>query len=320
MREPLFVKRNADKWKRYENEPAHHPDELAERFIEITDDLAYARTFYPQSRTTAFLNGLASRFHQRIYRNKKERSNRFVLFWKTELPLLFFAHRKQLLISLLFFLSFGLIGFVSARYDDTFVRLILGDRYVNMTEANIAAGKPFAVYDQEGETSMFLMIGANNIYVSLLAFAMGIFFSVGTLWMLLQNGLMLGSFQYFFFSKSTALGLQSLLVIWLHGTLEISAIVIAGGAGLVMGNGLLFPGTYKRMYSFKRAAKEGLKIVLGLVPVFICAAFIEGFFTRHAGMPLYASLSLILLSAVFLVWYVILYPRRLTRRSTLLHE
>lgn len=311
MREALFIKRNADKWKSYENETTHQPDALAERFIELTDDLAYARTFYPNSRTTAYLNGLVSRFHQNIYRNKKEKSNRFITFWKTELPLLFYKHRKTMLISLMFFMAFAFIGFISARYDDTFVRLILGDGYVNMTEENIAAGKPFAVYDQKGETLMSFMIGANNIYVSIVTFALGACFSVGTLWMLINNGIMLGSFQYYFFSKSTALGLQSLLVIWLHGTLEISAIVIAGGAGLAMGNGLLFPKTYGRMHSFKTSAKEGLKMVIGLIPVFMAAAFIEGFLTRHADMPVYASLSLIIASAVFLVWYVIIYPKKL---------
>ncbi|MBE7178598.1 MAG: stage II sporulation protein M, partial [Mucilaginibacter polytrichastri] len=151
MREALFIKRNSDKWKRYENETAHQPDELADRFVELTDDLAYARTFYPTSRTTAYLNQLTGRFHQNIYRNKKEKSNRFILFWKTELPLLFYRHRKTLLISLLFFTAFSMIGFISAKYDDSFVRLILGDGYVNMTERNIKAGKPFAVYNSESE-------------------------------------------------------------------------------------------------------------------------------------------------------------------------
>jgi len=66
MREPLFVKQNAQKWTSFEQEPTNDPDELADRFIQITDDLAYAKTFYPKSKTTAYLNGLAAGLHQSI--------------------------------------------------------------------------------------------------------------------------------------------------------------------------------------------------------------------------------------------------------------
>src|SRR3546814_12188447 len=102
---------------------------------------------------------------------------------------------------------------------------------------------------------------------------------------------MLGAFQFFFYQKG--LLLTSVLSIWIHGTLEISAIIIAGSAGLVMGNSLLFPGTWSRLESFRRGARRGLKIVIGLVPVFITAALLEGFVTRPTDMPLWLSVSII---------------------------
>ena len=104
MREALFVKQNSDKWKNYETLQTTNPDELAQRFIDITNDLAYAKTFYPKSQTTAYLNGIASLLHQAIYKNKKEEKGRFIRFWKYELPLLFHKYRRQLLYSLIFFL------------------------------------------------------------------------------------------------------------------------------------------------------------------------------------------------------------------------
>src|ERR1700712_5966495 len=107
MREPLFVKQNSKKWNSFEGTPTNDPDELAERFIQITDDLAYSKTFYPKSKTTQYLNGLASGFHQSIYKNKKENKSRFIKFWKTELPLLFAQYRKQLLYSFIVFVLFG---------------------------------------------------------------------------------------------------------------------------------------------------------------------------------------------------------------------
>ncbi|MFC7525757.1 stage II sporulation protein M [Parapedobacter sp. GCM10030251] len=315
MREALFVKQNAAKWEHFENLQSTSPDELADRFISITDDLAYAKTFYPKSRTTAYLNGLAAKLHQSIYRNKREKGGRFLSFWKYELPLLFKHHEKQLLYAFLFFLTFCLMGALSARYDDTFVRLILGDQYVNMTNENIKNGDPFGVYKQADSFEMFFFIAINNIWVSFLAFAMGIIFSVGTLYVLIRNGIMLGSFQYYFFSKG--LGWDSVLVIWIHGTLEISAIVIAGAAGLVMGNSFLFPKTYKRMVAFKQGAKDGLKMIIGLIPVFLTAAFLEGFVTRHTDMPLWLSCSILASSLAFIVWYVVIYPNRLHQSSQL---
>ncbi|GHA55806.1 stage II sporulation protein M [Pontibacter akesuensis] len=313
MREAAFIRKNKLKWKSYETQQPTGPDELAERFISLTDDLAYARTFYPDSDTTAYLNTLAGNSHQAIYKNKKEKQNRFVTFWRYELPYLFRQHHRQLLYAFLVFALACGIGALSAALDDTFVRLILGDSYVNRTLENIRNGDPMAVYKDMDEAEMFLFITFNNIRVSFLAFVMGVFFSVGTGWILFQNGVMLGAFQYFFYKQG--LLLTSVLTIWIHGTLEISAIVIAGCAGFVMGNSLLFPKTYSRLHSFKTGARQGLKIVVGLVPIFITAGFLEGFVTRHTEMPLALSLFIILSSAAFIGYYFIIYPRLLHTKN-----
>jgi uncharacterized membrane protein SpoIIM required for sporulation len=313
MREPLFVKQNAAKWTSFENTPTSDPDELADRFIQITDDLAYAKTFYPKSKTTLYLNGLAAKLHQSIYRNKAEKTNRFVTFWKFELPLLFKTYQRQLLYSFIFFMIFSLMGALSAKYDENFVRLIMGDQYVDMTNANIAKGDPFGVYKSSGELPMFFMIAANNIYVALINFVSGIIFSVGSVYFLFTNGVMMGSFQYYFFSKG--LGAASLLVIWIHGVIEISSFIIAGAAGIVLGNSLLFPKTYPRMVSLKKGAKDGTKMVLGLVPLFIIAAFFESFVTRHTEMPVGLSVTILASSLIFIIWYVIIYPNLLFKNQ-----
>ncbi len=277
MREALFVKSNYNKWKEFEaslnkKQPVQ-PDRLADLFITLTDDLAFARTHYPRSQNTRYLNQLTANVHQAIYRNKKEKTNRFVYFWQYELPLVCYEARWQLLYALIIFISSVALGVLSTANDTTFSRLILSDGYVNMTLENIAKGDPMGVYKGMGQLEMFFYITINNIKVSLTTFAFGLLFSVGTGFILFRNGIMLGAFQYFFHQKG--LFLTSFLSIWIHGTIEISAIIIAGGAGLVMGNSLLFPGTYPRLESFKRGAKKGLKIVVGLVPLFIIAGFLE---------------------------------------------
>lgn len=312
MREGVFVRKNIDKWKKFQHEPATTPDALAHQFTELVNDLGYARTFYPHSRVTRYLNGLAAQTYLGIYKNKREQGSRFLLFWKTELPLIVYQYRKELLYSLIIFTTFCLMGVFSSLQDHSFIRSILGDRYVEMTEDNIAKGDPFGVYNHEGKLEMFLTIALNNIKVSFMVFVGGFLASAGTIWMLFNNGLMLGSFQTFFFLKD--LGMQSVLVIWIHGTLEISAIVIAGGAGLIVGNSILFPGTYSRLHSVKKGTRDGLKVMAGLVPVFIAAAFLEGFITRYSTMPRGISVSILLISLVFILWYFVFYPKAVHRK------
>jgi uncharacterized membrane protein SpoIIM required for sporulation len=161
---------------------------------------------------------------------------------------------------------------------------------------------------------MFISIAANNIFVALATFVSGIIFSAGAVYNLFRNGVMLGSFEYYFFSKGR--GVQSVLVIWIHGTIEISSIIIAGAAGLVLGNSLLFPKTYTRMASLKRGAKDGTKMAIGLVPLFIIAAFFEGFVTRHTEMPAWLSMTILASSLTFIIWYVFIYPNKLYKNRT----
>ena len=313
MRESAFVKANINKWEKFESliqaGGQKDPDELADLFIQLTDDLAYARTNYPKADVTVYLNNLSTKVHQYIYRNKREQANRFGLFWKRELPEIFWKHRKAFGYSLLIFIVSSIIGAFSAAQDETFVRLILTDSYVNMTLRNIEQGTPLGVYAEMDQFLMFLYITFNNIKVSFIAFATGIGTAVLTGFILLRNGIMLGSFQYFFYSKG--LLLTSLLTIWLHGTIEIISIVMAGGAGIIMGNSWAFPGTYSRMASLKNGAKTGAKVMLGLIPMFITAGFIESYVTRLFDMPDFLKAMIILLSLAFMVWYIIIYPRQL---------
>lgn len=316
MREAAFAKQNKDKWLKFEsvlrNNVSVDPDELSALYVEVTDHLSYAQTFYPNSNTLKYLNGLSALAHQKIYRTKRESRKRFLTFYTKEFPLFFSQYHKQLLLSFVVFMLFSIIGAYSAASDGSFVRLILGDGYVNMTLANIEKGDPMAVYKEMGAVNMFLGITINNIRVALMAFSFGLFLSVGTVYILMKNAIMLGSFQYFFYEQG--LLWESARTIWIHGTIEISVIIIAGCAGIVLGNSLLFPGTYTRLQSFIRGAKDGLKIMLSTVPFFIIAGFLEGFVTRHTEMPDWLAILIIGSSLFLILYYYVLYPLKLKRR------
>jgi len=317
LKEVQFIKNNSERWREVElflskKTSIHDPDKLAELFIQLTDDLSYSKTFYPQSKTTQYLNSLTSKLHQSVYKNKKEKRSRIISFWKNELPEIFFTRRKELLISLMVFFIAVVIGVVSSEGDTGFVRLILGDSYVNMTQENIKNDDPLAVYKKMNGVDMFMGITFNNIRVSFYAFMAGLLLSVGTILLLLYNGIMLGTFHHLFYSKG--LLLKSLSIVWIHGTLEISSIIIAGAAGLILGNSILFPKTYSRRQSFLISAKDGVKIIVGLVPLFFIAGFLESFVTRFTQMPIFINLTIIISSLSFIIWYVIIYPIKLNRR------
>ncbi|MEO5683803.1 MAG: stage II sporulation protein M [Chitinophagaceae bacterium] len=325
MREALFIKRNAKKWQEYQHFETDDPDEKADRFITLVDDLAYAKTFYPHGRVTKWINSLAVSTYQSVYQNRKQSIGRMVAFWKTELPLLFRKYHRVLLFTFVFFAIFCVIAVYSSSKDSNFVRGVLGDNYVNMTEENIANGDPFGVYKDDSSFAMFVTIAFNNIRVDFLMFIFGILFGIGTLWLLFQNSMMLGCFQYMFFSKG--LGLQSVLVIWIHGTLEISAMIIASTAGFILGNSILFPKGLKRFESFTKAAKDAVKIIICLVPITLTAAFLEGYITHlmsqsfdkesgNFGLPVWASVSILTVSLLFMVWYFVLYPIRLEKKMS----
>jgi uncharacterized membrane protein SpoIIM required for sporulation len=311
MKEINFLRNNIAKWEKAEKVIDdvfwHDPDELADVYTDLTTDLSFAQTHYPQSRITLYLNNLAVTIHNEIYRNKREKWSRVVTFWTREVPLNLWEGRKLLLASFIIMLVSVAVGIVSQLADPEFCRVILGDQYVDMTLDNIAKGHPMAVYSGGPETDMFLGITLNNVLVAFYTFLLGLLTSIGTGISLFQNSVMLGCFETFF-AQHGLLG-ESLLAVMLHGTMEMSAIMVAGAAGLAMGNGWLFPGTYSRLVSFRRGAKRGLKIVVGTIPMFIIAGFIEGFVTRHTTIPDAVRLSVIFLSAAFVVFYVVILPR-----------
>ena len=311
MREVAFIKQNKAKWLEFElaifGKSKKNPDEMASLYIHLVNDLSYAQTYYPKSKTVIYLNYLASQVFQKIYKTKRTERNRLRYFFETEVPLLLYQYKRYLVYAFALFFATVAMGVVSARHDADFVRLILGDGYVNMTLENIKEGNPVAVYKSGSNWGSFIGITLNNLYVGTKCFMYGILGGVGTFYIFLQNSLMLGAFQYFFYQQGVFW--ESVRGIWIHGAMEIFAIVIEATAGFILGASILFPKTYSRMNSFKIGFKHGLKIFLSTFPFTISAGFLEGFITRYSiDMENWLS-SLIILGTLFAItYYYLIYP------------
>ena len=315
MREASFIDRNKEKWIQIEtnlrNKINVEPDILASNYIELTNDLAYAQTFYPESKTRAYLNELAILAHQELYRDQKASRGQIRTFFTYEIPEAIWKIRRPLVYSLLIFCFSILLGFLSAHYDMDFVRLILGDYYVDMSLANIQDGNPAGVYQQGNALGGALAITINNIKVAFMAFVFGIIYSVGTGFILFNNGIMVGAFHHMFYEHGVVL--EAMSAIWIHGAIELSVIVVAGGCGLAVGNSILFPGSFTRLESFKRAIKNSSKVLVSTIPFFIVAGFLEGFITRHYQVSLWLCVTIILFSFMVVIYIYVLRPFQLAK-------
>ena len=311
MREVAFIKQNKEKWLDFEaaifGKAKKNPDEIAGLYIHLINDLSYAQTYYPKSKTVVYLNYLASQIYQRIYKTKRQEKNRLIYFFSEEVPLLLYQYRRYLLYAfLLFFMSVG-IGVLSAKYDDDVCRLILGDAYVNQTLENIKDGNPVAIYKSGSNWGGFIGITINNLQVGAYCFIMGIFGGIGTFYVLFKNCLMLGAFQYFFYQEGVFW--ESVQGIWIHGSMEIFAIVIESAAGFILGASLLFPQTFSRITSLKIGFRNSFKIFLSTVPFTIAAGFLEGFVTRYSlEMPNWLNILIILSTLSTISFYYLIFP------------
>ena len=322
MREVAFIRQNKEKWLDFEKAIAQkkvdNPDDLSSLYLQLINDLAYAQTYYKKSKLVTYLNNLAVRVYQKIYQTKREEANVLVHFFKIEVPLLLYHYRRYILYSFAFFSIAVLIGIVSAANEDSFVRLILGDDYVNKTLQNIENGDPVAVYKSGSNWGSFIGITFNNLRVGLLSFAYGVTGGIGTAYVLLQNGIMLGSFQYFFEQQGVLW--KSAKGIWIHGAMEIFAIVIEGGAGFILGASILFPKTFSRLVSFKRGMRDSIKIVISTFPFTIAAGFLEGFVTRYSDrMSNFLALFIILGTLGVIAYYYLIYPHKVYKKTIPTH-
>ncbi len=290
-----------------------NPDDLSQLYITLVNDLSYSQTYYPKSKTTVYLNNLSSSVFQRIYKTRRIEQNRFLYFFKTEVPLLVYQYRRFLLFAFAFFAVFVCIGVISGIYNPDFSKQILGEDYVNTTIENIRKGNPVDIYSSGSNWGSTIGITFNNIMVGARMYITGIFGGLGSLYALLRNSVMLGSFQYFFHQHGELFA--SMRGIWLHGTFEIFSMVIEAAAGLILGASVLFPGTYSRFDSFKIGFRDSFKIFLSTIPFTIVAGFIEGYITRFSKqMPLVLNLTIIFGCLFIIGFYYLIYPQIVNRK------
>ncbi len=279
--------------------------ELGQLYRQVASDLATVREDPGSVRIETYLNLLLARAHNTIYSADRSSTSGVLDFLREGFPGAVRAHARHCLIAALLFWIAAAVGAALTAQDPDFTGKVLGPEMVEtirrheMWTHRIVGIKPYA--------SSAIM--TNNMTVAFTTFALGITGGLGTIYMMLFNGLMIGVIGMACGVAGMSLSLWSFVAP--HGVLELPAIFIAGGAGLRLAQGLLFPGTWPRRDSLAQAGREALALVLGCVPLLVIAGVIEAF-VSPTDLPV--ALKFTVAAAIAVLFGVYLAPRR--RRAT----
>jgi uncharacterized membrane protein SpoIIM required for sporulation len=245
--------------------------ELGLLYRQTASDLAIAREDITSAQLTAYLNSLLGRAHNLIYMGNKPKVAGIVRFYSETYPRIFRELWPQTLLAFAIFAITGVAAFILTMCDPTFAHRLLGTRMMETIEKremwthSIVTIKPLAASS----------IMTNNLSVAFATFAFGITAGIGTVWMMVLNGLLIGVIGAATLKAGMAGQLWTFVVP--HGVLELPAIFIAGGAGFEIARGMLFPGLLPRRESLARAGGRAAQLLLGTIPMLIVAGVIEGF-------------------------------------------
>ena len=245
--------------------------ELGLLYRQVAADLAAIREDPSSPHFARYLNQLLARAHNTIYSGQRGSPLAVFRFFLDTYPLVFRRNAWYAAAALGVFLAAAVVGMTLTLRDPDFKVSILGPQLVETIERremwthSILAVKPLA--------SSAIM--TNNMSVAFMAFAMGITAGLGTLYMMALNGLMIGVIGTACAAAGMSVALWSFVAP--HGVLELPAIFLAGGAGLRVAHGLLFPGTLPRRESLSRAGTEAVRLLIGAVPMLMVAGVIEAF-------------------------------------------
>lgn len=245
--------------------------ELALLYRQTASDLASVREDPTSNHLALYLNQLLGRAHNLIYMGRKASGRGMWIFFKDEYPAIFRETFPDTLAAFVIFLAAAFAGFLMGIADPSFSRHVLGPGMIETIEQHKMWTDSIVTIKAAASSAIL----TNNISVAFATFALGITAGIGTVYMMLVNGLLMGVVSVACWREGMSLSLWSFVAA--HGVLELPAIFIAGGAGLGIARGLLFPGPLPRRESLVRAGARSVRLVLGTIPMLLIAGFVEGF-------------------------------------------
>jgi uncharacterized membrane protein SpoIIM required for sporulation len=312
-----FLKKHREEWnqleqlvttlsKRRRSITGDHISEFHQLYQKAAQNLSYSQTYFPNDEVTLYLNGLVSKSHNLLYKDQVSSFKQVRHFFSTQFIGLLLEQWKFVMAAMILF-AIGAIGsFLAVMNDPLHIYSILPPEIAQGVDPE-HLGKGAGAVDS---SLMSASIMTNNIKVAILAFAGGVTFGLLTVYLLISNGIIVGALAALFWHHGKSYVFWAYIVP--HGMIELTAIFIAGGAGLLMGYKLFVPGKYSRIYQLKQQAKRSVQLLLGTIPLFVIAGIIEGYITP-AAISLEVKYIVAILTVLGLILYVIIGKLKLTK-------
>ena len=275
----------------------------------LASELSSAQALGIDEKRIEYLNQLASRAYGHIYVAESKGWPSVRRFFHRDFPRSF---RKNLLFMLAaFVIMYGAAVFAYAvvNRDPGKVDVVLGpgaSAMIDQIAERHTVRHNWMPQDERPMMSSFIMV--NNLKVAALAFSVGVLGGILTCAILCYNGLMLGVIAGAVQLRGPRVALGFWAFVAPHGVIELTAILIAGGAGLMLGWALVNPGLYTRKTALKLAGREAFTLVLGVAAMLVVAGIIEGFFSPSM-LPEELKLTTAALLGVSLYAYLLLAGR-----------
>ena len=315
-----FVKMHREEWKQLEQlittmskrRNAITGDRITQYhrlYQKAAQNLSYSQTYFPHDEVTHYLNGLVAKSHNLLYKDQVSSFKQIRRFFSQKFIGLLLEQWKFVMVAMILFLIGALGSFLSVMNDPLHIYSILPAEIAKSVDPD-QLGKGHGAVDS---SLMSASIMTNNIKVAIFAFAGGITFGLVTVYLMVYNGIIIGALAALFWHHGKTYDFWAYIVP--HGMIELTAIFIAGGAGLLMGYKLFVPGQYSRSYQLKLQAMRSVQLLLGTIPLFVIAGIIEGFITP-AAISLEAKYIVAFLTVIGLILYIVIGKLRLKEAIT----
>lgn len=290
MKQSLFEARHQQEWQRFSaqlellergRKPSQPVDDFPAAYRRICQHLALAESRGYSSYLIDQLRQLAMRGHQQFYRHRSHLLADLLGFVLSGFPrLVRHEWRALLAASLLFYGSLVLMGVLVYLFPDLVYSLMGADQVSQMESMYDPDASRLGRFSERGSGDDWLMFSyyiMNNIGIAFQTFASGLLFGIGTLFFLLFNGLTIGAIA----GHLTEIGYHQPFWSFVigHGAFELTAITLAGAAGLKLGWALIAPGRHSRGEALRMAAKRAIGLIAGAVVLLLIAAFVEAYWS-----------------------------------------
>ncbi len=263
-------------------------------------DLAYARTHGFDRELLQFLNGCVGRAYAELYRDEPFTLRQVMRFYGHDFPGLVRAEWCVIFCAFLFFLAGAFLSFFLVYSHPECASYFVEERYLQSLERSAEKPAGMQVLSMQEMSVMSHQIMTNNISVGIKACATGIFLGLGTMYILVKNGALIGALAALCALQGNSLEFWSLILP--HGVIELFAIFVCGGAGFLLARWLVDPGDYDRKTALRAYGLKAAQLMIGVLFLFVLAALVEGFFTPLP-LPPWFKLLFSLYMAVLLALY-----------------